>query len=996
MNKDFKIGWSKWMISNGENIAKVTSLRSIQNQAAYILTNKLKEIERYDANMSISESFKLLKQTLSAEEFQSLKNRMPKIYVYNGKFLSKNDSDSFPGSDMFFIDLDTTEYVDEILANKDKIFNKIRYIRYIQRSISNKLHLICSFGDIIKTVPEWEHNTVAYTIFILDQLKKIGYDFFALQDDIIRNNEVPDVEKKKDIIDTHNMKWTQRLFCTPYHFLENPNSCPNRMEVDDEYFENLRNTYPYYFIEEKKKETKANSYKDNGEFVQNRYFNGVFEYEIVPNNNQFSDNEFEYEFRRKIYGALVKITDFDREAADALWKIVCSHYTLGHRHPESYYLAENLKNYFNYWESKAKDYCKNINAARWLAKYGIIVTNKNDDVIRIPADSYLSDYNDDIIAEWELHKKMQIVSPTGSGKTVEVIELAKMTNAIVIVPYLATNSLYSKDLELVTAGKRVTLAKDKAYVMVYDQAIKYIPTNRPIIIDESHTCYLERDFRDRLIVLMNLLKNQEKVLLVSATPCEELMLIGGDRMMIFTKYHHKVFTTFIHYCKEDEKNYNIQKKIEDLFIGNSKYERIVVMDDRIVKNLYEIYSPIFKDELLYFRASTRENRDCQELLKEELLKKKLTLCTRAGFNGLNFNNIDEKVLLIASLNVAQLIIQQAGRFRNIDINLHVYVNDESTETEEDLVEYYKAASDFSSENGAEFIIQNSKYDSEEFYKAKKQIVKFMNDNNCYDVCKKKLEETEYFIMCGDVNIMKMRGVKKDNTSLEISNMIKAGIDLDSINLNEIQLIQYKRFKDAIENFCKRYNIASPFEDDVLGIMSERTGEWIMRLINSFDNKLLIDSILDRIEEVVHISSMSDGEFSIQNNLAQQWISHISAIPVLNIKAKDNISKLKRINEIREERYGSTPLEIMDNLIIDMEEKKDLCNENKRKGGKKGGQKGKPIDIINIETNETYHFETQDECIEQLGISKAILSKIKNGKILRNKKEFNKYKIIETK
>ena len=988
MQENFYIGWSKRLIKNGDQIHKVQSLSDIQKHAGNLLKNKLKAISKYDSKLSIEKSLSILKENLDETEYNEFKRSMPKMYAYNGKFLSKYETDEFPGSDMFFIDLDTTYYTKDILNNIDAIFKNIRYIRYVQRSISNKLHFICSFGDVINGTDNWEKHTVVYTIFILDQLKKMGYDFFALQDNIICNNENPNNEKQSDIIDTHNMKWTQRLFCTPYKFLQNPHQCPYRMSIEDDYINDLKERFPHYFIDIHKNETKKSQ-----EFVKNKYASENFEYEVVPNENQFSDNEFVYEFRRKIYGALVKISDFQKDKADELWKIVCSHYTLNVRHPVEYYLADNLTNYFKYWSEKEPEYCKNINAARWLAKYGIIVTSKNDDIIKIPADRFLSDFNDSILYEWELYKKLQIVSPPGTGKTVGVIEMAKRENAIVVVPYLATNSLYSKDLQLIKAGDNAKLEKNKAYVMVYDQAIKYLPTDKKVIIDESHIGFLERDFRDRLIVLMNLLKNHEYVLLVSATPCEELSLVGGDRIMSFTKYHHKVFTTFFHYTNEAEKNYNIQKKIEDLFIGNSKYDKIVVMDDRIVKKLYEIYSPVFKNDILYFRANTREDFDCQEMLNKELLFKKLTLCTRAGFNGLNFNNTNERILLIASMNVAQLIVQQAGRFRNIDINLNIYVNDEAVETEENILDYYRAASEFSEENGAEFIIQDSKYDNEEFYKAKKQIVKFMNDNNCYDVCKENLDNIEYFIMRGDVNIMKMKGVKRNTVAKEISDMIKKGVDLENMDLNNVQELQYKRFKDAIDDFCKKYNIASIFDNDILGIMSERDSNWLLRLINSYNERLLIDSILESVEEVVNISSMDHDEYDRQNKLAQKWITYISKIPSLSIKTKENKRKLEKINTIRKAEYGKDALAIMDNLMLDLEGKRDITHKKKKEGGQKGGQKGRAIDILDTETNEVMHFETHEECIEKLNINSKVLNKIKEGKVFRNKKQYNKYKYL---
>lgn len=993
MKEDFKIGWSKHLIKNGDNIYKVTSLDSIQRQAFQRLQGTMKSIGQYDPQLTVSESLKIIKQTLREEEYSKFKRSMPKLYVYHGKFLKKEEFNAFPGSDMFFIDLDTSTYTDDIISNKDLIFNKIRYVRYIQRSISNKLHLICSFGKVIKDVDEWEERTVSYTIFILDQLKSLGYDFFALQDEVIKNNEDINRENLADVIDTHNMKWTQRFFCTPYAFLKNEHKCPNEMSIHDEYFDNLRQKYPYYFInQEVKKKDRNKSKIEISQEIYNRYSSGVFEYEVVKNDIEYSDYEFQYEFRRKIYGALVKITDFNKEAADKLWEIVCSHYTKQDRHTQEYYLNDNLNNYFRYWSGVAREYCKSINAARWLAKYGILVHNKNEDVIRIQADKFLSDFSDQILSEWDKYKKMEVVSPTGSGKTVSIIEIANIVHGIVIVPYLATNSLYSKDLCLVQSGDEVIFEDDKSYVMVFDQAVKYLPTDKPIIVDEAHIGFLERDFRDRVIEVMNLLKKQEKVLLVSATPCDELKLIGGERVMNFMRYHHKVITTFIHYTNEDEKNFNIQRKIEDLLVGASRYNKIVVMDDRIVKKLYEIYCPIFKDDILYFRASTRDTDECQYLLQNEVLEKKLTLCTRAGFNGLNFNNKDEKILLISSLNISQMIIQQSGRFRNIDINLHIYVNDEAVETDEDSMDYYRAASEFAEEHGAEFIVQDSRYDSMAFYEAKKQIVKFINENSCYDVCKKELENTEYFVIMKDVSIMKRKGVKKDTTAVEISNMIKAGIDLNSLELNEIEITQYKRFKDAIEDFCKKYNISSPFDIELLDELNERDSKWLNRLINAYDNKLLIDSILDKIEEVVRVSSLSDVEFSLQKDLAQKWIEHISGIKALNVKTKDNKSKLKKIVEIREEQYGSSPLVIMDNLMIDLEEKKELAVDKKKRGGTKGGRKGKRVILIDNESGEKRIFDTQDECIEFLGISRDIFRKIKNGKILKNKKEFNKYKI----
>lgn len=984
------------MISLGEYIPKVTSLEDIQNYAVQRLIYKLKQLGVYDEKMTISQAVGLLKDSsvFPEAEFKQLKNSMPKLYCYYGTFLSEDEPEKFPGSDSFFIDIDTSYYTDDIINNIDNVFKKARYIRYAQRSLNNKLHFICNFGKVVKTVEDWTKHTITYTIFILDQLKDLGYDFFKLQDEIITYNESNQENgRKSDIIDTHNMKWTQRFFSYPYKFLVNKYQCPAAFSLEEDFALELKDKYPYYFIDTIKtntnpKTTKTNS-KHSSEFIPNDYFNKLYEYEIVENPKQFDDTEFYYEFRRKIYGALVKITNFNEEESNKLWKIVCSHYNLNVRHPMNYYINDNLKNYFNYWTKKESKYCLSINAERWLCKYGILVTNKNDEVIKIPSDKFLSDYNSDIIYELEKYGKVQVVAPTGSGKTVSITGLAKELKAIVLVPYLATNSLYSKDLHLITSPQE-ELSDDEAYVMVFDQGIKRLPCNRTIILDESHTVFMERDFREREIVLINQLKNQNKVLLFTATPCNELELIGGKRVMEFSKYHNKVFTTFLHYDETGEKFFNIQRKIEDLFIGNSKYDRIVVMDDMIVKRLYELYSPIFKEDILYFRANTRTNKDCQEMLNEEILKKKLTLCTRAGFNGLNFKNTNEKILLISSLTIPQIIIQQAGRFRNIDVYLNIYVNDNSTLENEDNLDYFKEASEYSIATGSEFIIQNPQFDNEEFYIAKKQIVQYMNENSTYDVVKEYLKKTGYFTIGKDYNIRKIKGIKKDNTAKEISLMIKNGENFDVLPLNDVQYSYYKRFKEAIDDFCKKYNIASPLDSNFLENLYTRDSKWCMRLINSFDNQLLIDSIIDKIENIISISTMDNKSFEHQIKLANDWISSIAKIPNLKVKTNENKNKIKHILEIREENYGDEPLKVMDNIIIINEEKKNITNKKKNEGQKKGGKKGKEIIIINLETNEELKFQTKEECIKALNINIKALNKIIQGQKFKNKKELNKY------
>lgn len=882
------------------------------------------------------------------------KVNLPALTVHSGV------RGTYTPTNLFFIDIDIDTYTQEVIQNREEIFNRIPCIAAIQKSFSGKLHLICihSLFDMIPTQEEWLEKTRISSIAVLHMLKS-GFNIDFL------NNIA---------FDFHNLNWTQLFFVSANPFYINEHA--NGVKISEKDANLLKITYQEFF-EGVKEEKNKDSYIPPMDMSM---------YKITPTNEKITiDKTFTIgdfsgnDLRFRIGTALLHILRSKEKAQD--------------------FVKEHFTNYleFSYYDRKPNRIVWNWLLDTYFQKEGVVV---------IPNDGYLSDYHGEILSTLEQYDKIQIKGTVGIGKSTEIITLAKELNAVLIVPYLSTNEIYDGEIEVLTSINDVEYDREKAQCMVFDQAVKYDFGGRVVIVDESHALYLERDFRESAIKLLPKLENVKKLILVSATPCDELNRLGGGKTITYTKKHLPVYVTPYFYSQSAEKLRSIENTIEEHLNGRSNWDIICIMDDTIAKTIYDVYNKTHANDILYFRSETKETPDCIEMFKEEYLKKKLVICTRVAFNGLNFRNQNQKILLINSLDCPQTIIQQAGRFRNTFITMRTYVNICEEEENTDRVHYMKDKYEYTQINNAEFLENHPLCEVPGFFDAYEELIKFYMKYD-FTTVKNELMNEGYFKFNEPVYIRKIQGVKREEPNKIVSNYIKNDVipSYDSLSVSE-----KKSFRDIlrdIDSFCNTYNIEPLYKNSLdfdvfLGLKDDysRNREWLLKLLNSYDIKRIIPSIIDDVKLFVFVSQKSEKDFNLQISLLENWVNNIKKNPKLKEKAKFEGSKLKKINNMRLKNYTGSAIDIMDRIIEDNEvskaiatqKRKEENKEDKAKGGKKSSPK-KKVQLTVKSTGEKMNFDSKTECMDFLQISSASFSKLVKGVKLKNKSKLGDYEIV---
>ena len=148
------------------------------------------------------------------------KENLPVLTAYRGV------RGEYKPSNVFFVDIDTKEGVDKIIANPEKLFDNFRNIYFIQKSYSGKLHICGIFAEEFKTAEEWSYMTRIYTAATLYAIKKVyGIDYSKIEKGI----------------DDHSFKYSQLLYVSAENIFFNSKLTPiyfpeeNKTQLFEEY-----------------------------------------------------------------------------------------------------------------------------------------------------------------------------------------------------------------------------------------------------------------------------------------------------------------------------------------------------------------------------------------------------------------------------------------------------------------------------------------------------------------------------------------------------------------------------------------------------------------------------------------------------------------------------------------------------------------------------------------------------------------------------------------
>ena len=278
-------------------------------------------------------------------------------------------------------------------------------------------------------------------------------------------------------------------------------------------------------------------------------------------------------------------------------------------------------------------------------------------------EGYLSSKLDEIKAAVSANNRVELVSPTGSGKTTAIKQLVKeYETAVILLPYNSLLSLYEGFWEVSSRNGHLP-QKRAVNVMIYDQAVKYkefIAEADLLVVDEEHCQFFDKTYRDSAIEADELLKEAKKILFVSATPVKrEAFLLEYKR-----KDNRQVDINVV-------RSKNNQKTLDELTDFDGK---VCVFSNQYFQKSLSVGLRL-ETSIGVYCSENNENVVSQlhNLLKTEKLTKKINFFTSAAFQGLNIRN-EEKIRVII-LNDMSLSLQDVkqiiGRFRAA--NLEVWV-----------------------------------------------------------------------------------------------------------------------------------------------------------------------------------------------------------------------------------------------------------------------------------------------------------------------------------
>lgn len=600
----------------------------------------------------------------------------------------------------------------------------------------------------------------------------------------------------------------------------------------------------------------------------------------------------------------------------------------------------------------------------WLISEGYLRNKKTPELFHSSdgyvIKDYLTEYKDLIVSNIKDHKCITINGETGIGKTYCFAELCKEMNGILIVPFLSMRNLYSsKGLTIIERNNQDEFDYESGCVMVYDR-LALLHDNqivgKTIFIDESHILFSDRKFRKHLIETLKKIKELAyKIIIISATPLDETILLGSEVELKFTKPRR-----YVDLYWKDIKNINTERafieKIIDTNLRENKYNKICVFSNRCCRytydNLVVRFGRTIHNVVNIFHRDYEDFGDIERITNTELLDKKINIGTSLIYNGLNFNNIEDNILVVIEWIKGETsyaeVIQAAGRFRKAGITVYIIAVNPENDTD---YEYSKT----NAEILGELSLDKKLFSYDEDYLIITDVVNELNKFNQIECTKemtlKRIEAAGYFritqlsdevtpVIPNSKNLLKEtidRIIKKELQGIELTNR-ESKLKQDGIEYynNEVKMIK---------DFTDKYGISTSL------LVNLNNSEMI-----ESDNKVKyqrLNTTIIKLEKLI-LSSIDDENYWI--NIEEQLKSKWSEINNEKIVKKQG-SELKAVLEANKKyhkyfmNYEVRDLldeNVYSNLINDLITENNIKNDDKRSkraaAGKKGGKKTIKVEI----------------------------------------------------
>ena len=938
------------------------------------------------------------------------KHQYGAIYAYKQDTLGVTE-DSVSGG-MIFCDVDniSKEVAEKIYNKFDDLTREIPFLYACCYSssytISNDhagLHFFCNSDELTKT----EYSKYAKVCLFTISRKiynLLGYDL--VEDKKLR------VDKNKKIIDTHNCSIAQKLYLFYDDFQVNEFEFSITPDTYEFLLGKLEEIYPQFF---KKEESVAVSLNNNVKI------SGKCEKKI----------ELHYGQDYTIANYLAATGKYNKDQVLSILLSIESRpanqmKSNGEKTIESHFRQIVNTAFSKYGSGVSVPAETKIKAEKLLNQVGFTVVNCNTQVnaIEIASDKFLSDepYYHQLFDFYKQHNKIQVVSGTGTGKTVASRErLAVDLNAILIYPYNALSELYKyKERDGKLSGLQLYMPKltgfdkytDKQPIcMVYDQFVMLckegkIDKNRPVIVDESHCLFFEQGqgFREACVRCMRYLRDFNNVILISATPCCELQCIGvndykENTITFFKKRKHVNFT----FCYEkfpitSKLKYKHMADILNIMVNTAcyysehkKYDHVLVLTD----SMYEVAKDniIFKltdDKITHFRSEDREKTEIVDLLTNAIVKKDILITTKVGNNALNYANKDEKFLILLDFaerdTAIQEIVQKIGRVRFSEVDCMCFLRktpDSMSVTEKHTYNEIKKL--YSGRISEQLLHIDDSLSDEQVFKAALEVEQYIKKESTIDNLFAYLNDTGYVDIyeraypCAtrDDNGNKKKIYRYDKIKKAASDTFKTYLKndmLDELHDSENDFINkwYKDIKGILKNDC--YNIDK---------------EHLYEFILSQKEQNLMSTILNKFFEVYICCVDTDEQFADQLHQIDDFISILNKNN-LDRSAKRWVAKKKRFKQYRSKYKGIFEEGAFSSVLSFMIEEFGIDIQHTSEKISKSAQKS--IRLKNIKTKKILKFDSRESCAQFFNTSVRSLNRFISGDV--NSRAFKDYKYIK--
>lgn len=867
------------------------------------------------------------------------KEDLPVLTAYRGV------RGEYKPSNIFFVDIDTKEGVDKIIANPEKLFDNFRNIYFIQKSYSGKLHICGIFAEEIETAEEWSYMTRIYTAATLYAIKNIyGIDYSKIDGGI----------------DDHSFKYSQLLYVSAEDIFFNSKLTP--IYFPEENKTQLFVEYPIF--KPTKKEVKVYQAGD----LQSKYECGDSTNRICIDRNfkigELSGNDVRWRISK------IATEIFGKDA-----KKWCD---------ERFYYGHGTSIFSN----TRKDIGINHLVLNWLVanKYLSIkeiyekpqtVSNYVEVFMENP---YLSSYVDTICDYIQKENVLTVYAPTGAGKTTCIsgyvknendrsIKICKgivdsYPNSIVLVPFNVTNNLYDS-MNIVSSENNNKYKPGKPNVMIWDQFNKISSSINPeiVIVDESHTLFLDRSYRNSAVATINTLytylQKGIKVVFVSATPAGEVKIFNSFVLRFKKKDERDVKITF---CTVNDTFTSILKDIE-----KGGFDKICVFSDYDAGMLYANCLNRGMNDITIYHSDFKKNVD--QLRRDEKINNRISLLTCIAFNGLNIKNEGEKILIDIRMTQGETtyneIIQIIGRFRNNkDITVRLYADGKYSKAV-DLDELFHDAKVIVDSGSIEVSSEYwERMNNENVQDAFKQIDSFRKSQDIVSII--GLLKNDYPINVVN-NVIKKGDIiaREDPYKREASNIFFRIRNGEEIEVTDPMILGYiNEWNKKIEEMSVIYPGAGELVDNFLGRGKKIT-------------KMYVSTAIDKTEQIIRINCISDEEWDAE-------VAKRSSIlkGVKNEKLRKNLNAtFKSNNKYRNDYKGLIELGVLQYEVEDVDF--EALKKSRSEGGKKGdkikkieaAKKGKRIIYNGVE------YSTCKECAAAIGKSVDTITRwLKEGKI----------------